>query len=115
MRSILTLSLLMLATMNLHAQGFVAGLRANAGYWLTPRDEFGYHFKASQGNHMAVFPELFVRFVAKKKWAFDASLNHSNHNYSVLYTVIPFHSHSKHAAEYKVRNTELTLSAQYGL
>ena len=115
MRQILLFSLLMSASVGLHAQDFSAGFRANAGYWLTPKDEFGYHFEALQGDHMVIVPAVFVRFAAKKKWAFEASLNRSDHNYAEVYTVILDALYDTATEAYKVRNNDLTLSAQYEL
>jgi hypothetical protein len=80
MNRLLSICLLLLTSINLHAQSLTAGLRANASYRLQPADHSGSKLEAMDGDHMNIAPEIFARYTLKKKWAFEASFNGSKYS-----------------------------------
>ena len=117
MRTLLSLSLLVLASFDLHAQQLCAGLRANASYRLRPVNHYGFELETAYGDHLSVAPEVFVRFNSKKRWAFEASFNRSTYrppDFSAQYYELgqPYDTAS---SKFKADYNELTVSGFYEL
>lgn len=111
MRRILLAGFLILSTLQLHAQSFSAGLRANAGYRMQSDLNGGEGaITTLSGEHLSLAPEIFLRFEAKKKWAIEASCNQTRNNQTIIgWNAFMWRDTQVSRAKYY----DLTLSGQY--